>query len=690
MSSQLPTQVKLGDFVFDTVQRQLILAGTVTVLEPKVYDLLCYLLLHSERFVSLAELHQQVWAGRVVTDTAVRRTISKLRVALGDTDSENPRYLKTQMKLGYQLVCENSALPNAELPVMPKQVAVTAKPSVKKRFVVVLMILLAVLIAAYLLLFRNLPAILVTPVLSVPGEKLALNVSPDGRYLSYVAQSSHDKQWQPFLYDSNNGTVSPLEPDIDYSEKFIIPSFDIDGSLIATHNAMQRQDVRLVFYDKTNFNIETESISSDKFEKLLYVQPFDTGRYLINGQKHNSESVHYYVFERNSKQFSQLTFSNLNTVGDVDARVSPDGAYVAVLRQQVSSELKLALQLYRLSDSTFITEWTLPGKQSDAALIGFSWLSNQQLLLSKHSNLYQIDIKNKEVELLEARGQFGYMQRDAQGQLYAIQYGDKRTETMKTRWGAAKDILQRYDFTLPILQQDFAETDYWHWHLVQQDSVYSLHRFEPQSGAREVVIADTEGYRLEAQNAKSGLLILRSGFHLRLFDRNSKTWRDLSQPTQHVSYATFSPDNRYIWFNERVGSEWFINQFDLSSNRQQRLAEGYFKLYQWQQYYIGITAQGDIWLLDQQWSRIQQVPIQFITQYRHHIAIRGDNLFVAHLLQNSHWQFERYNLVSGEMQKKLDESLPIQTIVSIDSTGTNMLVSSRFAASHDLVKITLQ
>ena len=164
----------------------------------------------------------------------------------------------------------------------------------------------------------------------------------------------------------------------------------------------------------------------------------------------------------------------------------------------------------------------------------------------------------------------------------------------------------------------------------------------------------------------------------------------LSQPTQHVSYATFSPDNRYIWFNERVGSEWFINQFDLSSKKQQRLVAGYFQLYQWQQYYIGITEQGDIWLLDQQWSRVRQLPIQFITQYRHYIAIRGDNLFVAHLLQSGHWQFERHNLVSGAMQKNLDESLPVQTIFSIDSTGTNMLVSSRFAASHDLVKITLQ
>jgi DNA-binding winged helix-turn-helix (wHTH) protein len=54
--------------------------------------------------VPLVEPHENVWAGRVVTDTAVRRTISKLRALLGDTDPETPLYIKSQMKRGDQFI----------------------------------------------------------------------------------------------------------------------------------------------------------------------------------------------------------------------------------------------------------------------------------------------------------------------------------------------------------------------------------------------------------------------------------------------------------------------------------------------------------------------------------------------------------------------------------------------------------
>lgn len=688
MTSPLPAQIQLGEFVFDTEQRQLIHAGAVTLLEPKVFDLLCYFIEHPKRFIPLEELHQQVWAGRVVTDTAVRRTISKLRVALGDTDNEAPRYIKTQMKLGYMFIGELQAVSNAA-PADTLLLLPSRKWPYGRYFFLGAGIVLVIAVLVYMLSLRQKATLTVSPLASFPGEKIVLTVSPDGRYFSYNAQSQHDKQWRPFLYDSGNGTLVSLDFGFDYADMFSVTSFDTDNSLIAAHNSIQSRSVSLVFYDNTDINTPRESIRADAFEKMLFVHPIDNGRYLINAQKHHSESTHYYVFEKDSKQFNQLSYSKLDKVDDVDARVSPDGIYAAILRRQTRPEYKLSLQLYRLSDAAFISEWSLPGKVSEVPYIGFSWLSNQQLLLSKDNNLYQLDIKTKELEKLDAHGRLGYIQRDAQGQLYAIQYGEKSTEVTKSRWGAAKDILQRYEIKQRILRQDFAETDTWHWQLFQQDSLYSLQRFEPNTGVRELVIADTEGYWLEAQSAESDLLILRKGFQLRLFDRAENAWRELSQPTQHVSYATFSQDNRYIWFNELVGSDWFINQFDLTSNQQQRLVAGFFKLYQWQQNYIGITEQGEIWLLDQQWSRVRQLPVQFNAQYRHHVAIRADNLLVAHLLQTGHWQFDRYNLASGAITQQVNQSLPVETTYSIDSSGTNMLVSSRFDASHDLVKITL-
>ena len=67
-----------------------------------VYPHYCTKVLRHQR--SLEELHQNIWPGQVVTDTAVRRTVSKLRQALEDTDPQNPRFIRSVMKRGYQFI----------------------------------------------------------------------------------------------------------------------------------------------------------------------------------------------------------------------------------------------------------------------------------------------------------------------------------------------------------------------------------------------------------------------------------------------------------------------------------------------------------------------------------------------------------------------------------------------------------
>lgn len=90
--------VTIGEFTVDVEERRIYNQQGECLVEPKVIDVLCYLIMHADRFVSQKELHAEVWTGRIVPDTTVRRTISKLRAVLGDSDTENPRHIKSQMK----------------------------------------------------------------------------------------------------------------------------------------------------------------------------------------------------------------------------------------------------------------------------------------------------------------------------------------------------------------------------------------------------------------------------------------------------------------------------------------------------------------------------------------------------------------------------------------------------------------
>ena len=70
-------------------------------LPPKHGSLLRYLIENQHRYVSLEEIHNQVWRGRVVSDAAVRKVIVDLRRHLKAPD--NSDIIENRRALGYRL-----------------------------------------------------------------------------------------------------------------------------------------------------------------------------------------------------------------------------------------------------------------------------------------------------------------------------------------------------------------------------------------------------------------------------------------------------------------------------------------------------------------------------------------------------------------------------------------------------------
>ncbi|WP_394176075.1 winged helix-turn-helix domain-containing protein [Thalassotalea litorea] len=76
--------------------------GEVTHLEPKVMEVLVYLLENSNRVVSREELNEKVWQSRYTSDDVITRAISVLRKKLNDQGKVH-QYIKTIPKHGYLL-----------------------------------------------------------------------------------------------------------------------------------------------------------------------------------------------------------------------------------------------------------------------------------------------------------------------------------------------------------------------------------------------------------------------------------------------------------------------------------------------------------------------------------------------------------------------------------------------------------
>ena len=79
--------------------------GQAVRLEPKAMQVLVYFAEHAGQVISRAELEEQIWQGRVVTDDALTNVIAKLRRAFND-DAHHPGVIETIPKTGYRLIAD--------------------------------------------------------------------------------------------------------------------------------------------------------------------------------------------------------------------------------------------------------------------------------------------------------------------------------------------------------------------------------------------------------------------------------------------------------------------------------------------------------------------------------------------------------------------------------------------------------
>lgn len=85
--------------------------GESIMMEPKVLDLLIYLIENRERIVSKPELHKVIWGERPVSETVLAHCVMKARQAVGDNGSRQ-HYIRTVRGRGYRFIAEATVEPH--------------------------------------------------------------------------------------------------------------------------------------------------------------------------------------------------------------------------------------------------------------------------------------------------------------------------------------------------------------------------------------------------------------------------------------------------------------------------------------------------------------------------------------------------------------------------------------------------
>ena len=94
---------RFDSYALDEQRRELRCQGLPVAIEPKVFEVLMYLLQHRERVVSKEELLEHCWPGTFVSDAALSRCLAKVRRAVQPDQAAIP-VIKTLYGRGYCFV----------------------------------------------------------------------------------------------------------------------------------------------------------------------------------------------------------------------------------------------------------------------------------------------------------------------------------------------------------------------------------------------------------------------------------------------------------------------------------------------------------------------------------------------------------------------------------------------------------
>ncbi len=92
-------------YELDTELFELRCDGQSCPVEPQVFDLLVYLIKHRDRIISRQELFDQLWAGKVVTESTLTSRIKAARHAVADNGREQ-NCIATFNRRGYRFIAE--------------------------------------------------------------------------------------------------------------------------------------------------------------------------------------------------------------------------------------------------------------------------------------------------------------------------------------------------------------------------------------------------------------------------------------------------------------------------------------------------------------------------------------------------------------------------------------------------------
>jgi Tol biopolymer transport system component/DNA-binding winged helix-turn-helix (wHTH) protein len=352
-------------YALNSETRTLSCNGSTVTLTPKVFQTLLVLVENHARVMSKDELFEHIWPHQTVEEANLTQNISILRKALEETTC-GKRYIATFHGHGYRFV-EPVEVDNAqygrgvrETPSEPEldrleQVAAPAATEISQRVgrqqtasapsksrgrssLATVCVLLGIALAIVLYLKGHhgvrlgaVEPLEITTLTRMEGAQYQPARSADAEKLAFIAFSP--REGSSSIWIQSAGEVRPRQV-ISGSGQFSSPTWSPDGKSLAFIHFQQDVAEIVIF-----------SLADSTSRKLTTLFPHRYGlnyRHLcwspdglllaVDDKANESDPLSLYLVYINDGEKLRLTYPNMDIIGDVAPRFSPDGARVAFIR----------------------------------------------------------------------------------------------------------------------------------------------------------------------------------------------------------------------------------------------------------------------------------------------------------------------------------------------------------------------
>lgn len=636
--------IKIGCYKLNIEDMVLSRDGNDVIIEPKVLSVLIYFCENKDRYISMTELHENVWKDRCVSDAAVRRIISKIRLLFND-DHKSPKYIQSLPKRGYKLICSVSYEPCSKAIeyehlsennlIQKNKISEEIAPEIEDSVIAfflrkkviccfsILIIFFSIALIKKLSIFTksNIAENLISTkvIHTFPGDKRAVAQSENGKYLAFSGQINEDSGYQVYIQNRDKPGFKSITHQAHLPNSL---AFSKSNDVLFFSDSLSGSS-SLNMVNVTKNNAEIEVILSDYYLIYDVFTSDDLGVVYFSGQKAQTEPILIYKHDLLNDQTIAITASSQVNYLDVKGSISTSGELLVVLRYLEFENIN-EVRVINLKTNDVIFR-----RQYEQVIYDLDWLDENNLIILNDTELLKVNYKTLvESKVIEGNHDLAYIDVIDNNTILSVQEG--RTEKIfieKSLPFSSFNIINIFKENKNIHYMDFYPNEKDKLVLLNNDGITQLSKLNHTTNDITTYIETEDDLDLLELYNEGKSLLVKVNKRFAILNTEKSKLDYISTGDDTIGDATFSQNGHSILYSVKSYGRWIINIYNIEMRTVTPLIKGFRYIRTFGNKYILGSSNGELFYYDSEVKKLTPLNDSLSTEPNTSWYVRGNYIY---------------------------------------------------------------